>query len=332
LTTLRRVEPTTLVVFAIVVILGGLSPVAVRYSNRELAPLWGGSLRLAAGAAILFAVVIARRIQLPHGRALVGVVLYGLLVGAFFGFLYWALVGAPAGAAAVAVSLVPLITLVLAPLHGLERFRWQALGGALVSVAGIAFVFADQLSAQVAPLSLIAVLLGALAMSESTIVVKRFPRSDPAVTNALGLAVGAVLLFVLSVLVREPWAIPQRADTLVAVGYLVIFGSVLLFMGILYVLARWTASAASYQLLLMPLVTLPAAAFLRHEPVSGAFVVGGALVFAGVYIGALAPPITLPWGWAPRPVPPPAPGSFGVPAIAAADGSGQVTFVPPSCP
>ena len=103
-------------------------------------------------------------------------------------------------------------------------------------------------------------------------------------------------------------------------------------MGFLYVLNRWTASAASYQILFMPLVTLPAATFLRHEPVSGAFIVGAVLVLAGVYLGALARPIRLPWGWAPPPVPPPAPGSAGVLAIAAADGSGQVTFVPPTCP
>jgi drug/metabolite transporter (DMT)-like permease len=224
------------------------------------------------------------------------------------------------------------MTLILAPLHGLERFRWQALAGAVVSVGGVAFVFADQLDARVAPLALIALLLGALSLSESTIVVKRFPRSHPAVTNAIGLVVGAVALLVLSAAAGETWAIPQRTDTILALGYLVLFGSVLLFMGFLYVLNRWTASAASYQILFMPLVTLPAATFLRHEPVSGAFIVGAVLVLAGVYLGALAPPITLPWGWAPRPVPPPVSGSAGVLAIAAADGSGQVTFVPPTCP
>lgn len=329
----RRADFPTLAVFGAVVVVGGLNAVAVRYSNHELAPFWGAALRLIAAAAILFAIVFARRISLPRGRALVGALLYGALgFGAFFALLYWGLVDAPAGAAAVAVSLVPLVTLILAPLHGLERFRWQAVAGAFASVAGIAFVFADQLSAQVAPLSLIALLLGAVAISESTIVVKQFPRSEAVVTNAIGLAVGAVLLLALSVGIGEPLVIPRQSETLFAIGYLVVIGSVFLFMGFLYVLARWTASAASYQLLFMPLVTLPAAAFLRSEPVSGAFIAGGALVLGGVYVGALAPPMALPWRWAPAPVPPPAPGSAGVPAVAAADGTGQVTFVPPNCP
>jgi drug/metabolite transporter (DMT)-like permease len=331
--TMRRADPTTLLIFAIVVLIGGLNPVAVRFSDHELAPFWGAGVRLALSAAILLAVVLVGRIALPRGRALIGVVLYGFLgFGAFFGFLYWGLVEAPAAAASVALSLVPLMTLILAPLHGLERFRWQALAGAVVSVAGVAFVFADQLDARVAPLALVSLLLGALSLSESTIVVKRFPRSHPVATNAIGLLVGAIAILALSAVTGEPWTIPQRADTMVAVAYLVLFGSVLLFMGFLYVLNRWTASAASYQILFMPLITLPAAAFLRHEPVSAAFLVGVVLVVIGVYLGALAPPIALPWRGAPKPQPPPAPGSFAVPAVAAGDGAGQVTFVPPSCP
>ena len=319
-------DRTTLGVFVAVVVVGGLNAVAVRYSNHELAPFWGAALRFAAAAALLFAVVLARRTRLPRGRALVGVILYGALGFAVsYALAYWGLVEAPAGAAAVAIALVPLITLILAPLHGLERFRAQAIGGAVVSVAGIGLVFADQLDANVNPLSLLALLLASVAISESTIVVKWFPRSDPAATNAIGMVVGVLLLLGLSVAFGEPRAVPRQAETLVALAYLVVFGSVLLFMGFLYVLTRWTASAVTYSLLLMPLVAVPAAAALRGEPVSGAFVAGGALVLAGVYLGAIAPPLRLPGrrGLATALAP------AAQPAIL---GDGTTAFVPPNCP
>jgi drug/metabolite transporter (DMT)-like permease len=319
-------DRSTLAVFASVVLIGGLNAVAVRYSNQELAPFWGATLRLFAGAVILFVVVLARRVPLPRGRALVGVMLYGLLGFAVsYALLYFGLVDAPAGAAAVSISLVPLLTLVLAPLHGLERFRWQAIAGSLVSVAGVAIVVADQLSADVGLVSLVALLLGAAAVAESTVVVKRFPRSDPAVTNCLGMALGAILLFGLSVGAGETQGLPEHGTTIVALAYLVLIGSVVLFMGFLYVLARWTASAASYQLLFMPLVTLPAASFLRGEPVSGAFAVGGALVLVGVYFGAIGPRVTLPWRRVPEPPLLPA-------AQPASAGAAAAAFVPPSCP
>lgn len=319
-------DRTTLGVFAAVVVFGGLNAVAVRFSNHELPPFWGAALRFIAGAAILFAIVFARRIRLPRGRALVGVLLYGALgFAASYALAYWGLVEAPAGAGAVAVSLVPLITLVLAPLHGLERFRWQAMAGAAVSVVGIGLVFGDQLNANVAPLSLVALLLAAATISESTIVVKWFPRSDPAATNAIAMAVGAILLLALSLGVGEQLVVPQQSETLLAIGYLVVIGSVAMFMGFLYVLARWTASAVSYQLLFMPLVAVPAAAFLRGETVGGAFLAGGALVLAGVYFGAIAPPIALPG----RRVPAPPLAPAAQPAVA---GEGTAAFVPPNCP
>lgn len=318
-------DRTTLGIFAAVVVVGGLNAVAVRYSNHELAPFWGATLRFAAAAALLFAVVLARRIRLPRGRALVGVVLYGALGFAVsYALAYWGLVEAPAGAAAVAIALVPLITLILAPLHGLERFRPQAMAGALVSIVGIGLVFADQLDADVNPLSLLALLLAAVTISESTIVVKWFPRSDPAATNAIGMVVGVVLLLALSLAFGEPQVIPRQAETLAALAYLIVFGSVLLFMGFLYVLTRWTASAVTYSLLLMPLVAVPAAAALRGEPVSGAFLAGGGLVLAGVYLGAIAPPLRLAGRSAPTVLAPAA-----QPAIA---GDGATTFVPPNCP
>jgi drug/metabolite transporter (DMT)-like permease len=321
----RRPDPTTLAVFAAVVLAGGLNVVAVRYSNHELAPFWGGALRLLGGAAILGAIAVTRRFHVPRGRALLGIVLYGVLgFAASYALLYWGLVDAPAAAGAVAISLVPLLTLVLAPLHGLERFRLQAIAGAVVSAAGIAIVFADQLRAAVGIVSLVALVLGAAAVAESTIIVKLFPRSQPTVTNALGMAIGAVLLLALSVAGGEPHVIPEQTATLVALGYLVFIGSVFLFMGFLYVLARWTASSASYQLLFMPLITVPAAAFLRSEPVSGAFVAGGALVLVGVYFGAIAAPINL---GRRAPAVPLAPA--GRPAIA---GDATTAFVPPNCP
>ena len=46
-------------------------------------------------------------------------------------------------------------------------------------------------------------------------------------------------------------------------------------------------SAASYTLLVMPLVTVVIAAFVLGERISVQFVIGGAIILVGVYFGAL---------------------------------------------
>jgi drug/metabolite transporter (DMT)-like permease len=87
----------------------------------------------------------------------------------------------------------------------------------------------------------------------------------------------------------ERWRLPTEVATWLSLGYLVVVGSVGLFMLFLYVLVRWSATATSYSLLLMPLVTIVAGAIVLDEPVRVPFLAGAALVLAGVYIAALAP-------------------------------------------
>jgi drug/metabolite transporter (DMT)-like permease len=83
--------------------------------------------------------------------------------------------------------------------------------------------------------------------------------------------------------------LPQRVETWVALGYLVVVGSVLVFLLYLVLLRYWAASRASYLFVLIPLVTVLLSAWLDDEPISAALVLGGLLILAGVYVGALRP-------------------------------------------
>ena len=73
-------------------------------------------------------------------------------------------------------------------------------------------------------------------------------------------------------------------------AYLIGPGSIGVFMLALYVLARWTASATSYAFLLFPLVAIALGAVLLGEPVQPSFLLGGAVVLVGVYVGAIYRP------------------------------------------
>jgi drug/metabolite transporter (DMT)-like permease len=130
-----------LVAFGALVILVGANLVAIRFSNRELAPFWGAGTRFALAAILFAAIMMVRRIAVPTGAALVGAVLFGLLdIAAFFALTYWGLVQVPAGQAAVIGALLPIVTLFLAVAQGLERLAWRAIVGAISAVAGVALV------------------------------------------------------------------------------------------------------------------------------------------------------------------------------------------------
>jgi hypothetical protein len=116
----------TLAAFVTVVLFLGVNFVAVKFSNQELQPFWGAALRFIIASSLLFAIVRVRNIPLPHGRALFGAGLYGLFSFAInFGFLYWALTRVSAGMASVMFASIPLVTLLMASMIGLEHLTWK---------------------------------------------------------------------------------------------------------------------------------------------------------------------------------------------------------------
>lgn len=283
-----RSEALTLVSFVALVVIAGSNVVGVRISNRELAPFWGAGLRFLLGDVLLFAVVLLRRMPLPQGRALMGAVLYGILgFGGCYALCYWALVEIQAGLASVVLATAPLLTLMLAFAHRIEAFRWQCLAGAFLALLGTSGMFAHALSASVPVTPMLAMLAGTACVAEASVLLKAFPGTHPVTTNAVGLGVGALALLVLSRGFAEPWTLPTHATVQAAFVYLVVFGSVVTFVLFVYVLNRWTATSASYQVVLMPFVTISLSGWLDGEALSLGVLGGGASVLLGVYLGVL---------------------------------------------
>jgi drug/metabolite transporter (DMT)-like permease len=276
----------TLLAFVVVTVLLGMNFVAVRFSNAELPPFWGAFLRFAVASVILFGIVGWRRLALPRGRGLTAAVIFGVLIfGLTYALMYWALLTVPSGMAAVVFAMLPLITLLLAAAVREERLTWRGVAGGLLGVAGLALAFRDQLQAAAPVAGLVAVLLAVIGAAIATIAVKRFPRSHPVSTNAVAMAVGAALLFVTSLAARETWVLPSLPATWTALAYL-ITSAIVAFVLMVWILTRWSASAVTYSSVLQPLVTVIGASLLAGEVVTPLFLVGGALVLGGVYVGA----------------------------------------------
>jgi drug/metabolite transporter (DMT)-like permease len=269
--------------------IGGTNFVAVKYSNDELDPMWGAALRFALAAVILYGINSVLRLPLPRGRAALGAVVYGLLgFGVSYAFLYIALVGLSPGVASVLLAGTPLVTLGLAVLHRQERFTLRGLIGGLLAVTGIAILSSGSLGGDFELRYLVAALFGVIAVSESSVLIKRFPKVHPVTTNTVGMAAGTILLAVASLIAGEEWALPQTGRTWFVLAWLVAAGSVGLFILFLFVISRWTASASVYALTLMPVVAVTLSAILGQDELTIGLVLGGVLVIGAVYIGAIS--------------------------------------------
>jgi drug/metabolite transporter (DMT)-like permease len=246
-------ERTAAVAFITGSVLAGGNAVGVRYSNRELDPLWGAGLRFFLAAAVLAALMAALNLTFPRGRALTGALLYGALnFGAAFALAYYGFVEVHAGLGQTLLALVPLVTLLLAVLAQQERLRLGAVVGALLAVAGIAVLSRAPLREAVPVVSLLALLGSAFCFAQAAVLVRRFPPVHPVTMNAVGMATAASLLIPASLLVGESLAFPQRAATWAALAYLIVVGSVLVFVLYVLVLRYWDASRAAYTFVLVP--------------------------------------------------------------------------------
>ncbi len=282
-------DAKTLAAFIGATVTGGANFIAVSVSNMELPPLFGAALRFALASALFFLIAASWRVPIARGRAAAGAALYGVLgIGAAYAFLYYSLVGLAAGTVAVIIAAAPLFTILIAVVSGQERLSRRRLAGGVLAVAGIAVLSIEAMGGEIHPSYFAAAVLGSLAIAASSVVAKALPQVHPVNMNAIGMTAGIILLAMGSLVLGERWALPSETRTLFAVAWLVVIGSVGLFLSFLYVIRRWAASAAVFAVAAMPVVAVVLGVLILGQPVTGHLLAGAAIVTAGVYVGAIA--------------------------------------------
>lgn len=288
-------ERPVLIAFLIFVLVGGGASIAIRVTYGELAPFWSAASRFALAAIVFWILAFIKKIPLPKGRALLGALIFGILtIGLAFLLIAWGLVATPASIYQILMALVPLLTIFLSAIHGIEAITRRGLVGSLLAVIGIAITVGGASTADISLPHIAAILVAAAFVAEGGVLIKSFPPNPPIMTNAIGMTAGAIILGTVSLLSGEEWTIPTQTDTWIAFIYLVVFVTILVFLLYMYVLSNWTASGTSYGFVLVPLVTIVLAATLVGEKITVNFLIGAAFVLVGVLVGALLPSKTKP--------------------------------------
>jgi drug/metabolite transporter (DMT)-like permease len=283
-------ERSVLIAFLVFILLVGGASVAIRITYAELAPFWAAASRFLLAALVFWALVIFKRIPLPKGRALLGALLFGILtIGLAFILIGWGLVVMPASRYQILMATVPLLTVFLSSLHGIEAISLRGVLGSLLAIGGIAFTFGGGDTSQLSLPHVAAILLAAVFIAEGGVLIKKFPPNPPIMTNAIAMTVGGFILGSASLVRGEQWTLPTQGSTWVAFIYLAIFVTIVAFLIYMFVLGKWSASGTSYGFVLVPLVTIVVASSLVGEEITWNFLIGAVFVLAGVFVGALLP-------------------------------------------
>lgn len=206
------------------------------------------------------------------------------------GLVGWCVQYIPSGLAALIYTTVPLFTiLVNLAARSDERINKHIAFGVLLGLAGIMLVFKDNLQYIANPRSSLGiwVALGScVSWSLAGLYVKTHPgRTDPFFNAAIQMAVGGIGLFVLSILAEDWGNLPVVSlKSLLALIYLILFGSILAFGAYLYAMSKLPAGLVSVYAYINPLVALVLGALILNEQITWLTVLAFVVTMGGVFL------------------------------------------------
>jgi drug/metabolite transporter (DMT)-like permease len=273
-----------------VYVVWGSTYLAIAIQVQTLPPLLSAGLRHAVAGALLgtWLLVRRRRGALRVGRAEVaGAALVGaLLLAGGNGLVVLAERTVPSGLTALIVASVPLWIVVFRLVAG-DRIRASLMVGVLAGFAGVALLMVPRgATGQVDPLGLLMVLAASFSWALGTFASPRLrmPR-DPIVSTALQMLAGAAVLLLTGVAIGEPARTdPSRFSTssMLALGYLVAFGSLVAFSAYTWLLQHAPVSIVATYAYVNPVVAVILGALVLSEVVTPSMLIGAAIIVAAV--------------------------------------------------
>lgn len=271
--------------------IGGVSTAATRFAIGGTDPITLAALRFGLGFACLLPVTLALRSQWPQRKDLMGVVLLGVLFFAIFQSTFnLSLRYTTAARGALALSTLPLLTMVVAALLRVEPLTARKTIGVLVAIVGVAVALIAGLSA--APAGAwrgdLIMVAGSVCMALYNVWSRPFiARSSPLTFVTLGMGSGAACVAMAAWMTgglsaSAGFDLPQWT----AIFYLGSVGAALTFFLWVFALERTTPTRVASAITINPITASLVAAVLIGEPIGANVLLGILGVGAGIWIAS----------------------------------------------
>jgi drug/metabolite transporter (DMT)-like permease len=269
--------------------LGGAAVAATRYVAGVIDPLALASFRFGIGVVLLGPVALLQRSAWPARSDQPAALALGLLFFALFPLLFNAsLVHTTAARGALALSTLPLQTMVAAAVLGVERLTARKTAGVLIAMAGVALALLTGI-AHAPPQAWRGdlLMLGAAACMALYNVWSRpiIRRSSPIAFTTLAMAIGAAATIAISA-----WRGGYAGVTSFgpaqwgALAYLGVFGGAVGFFLWAFALGRTTPTLVALSVTVNPVTAAIVASFALDEPLRWTLVAGLVTVLLGILV------------------------------------------------
>ena len=269
--------------------LGGTAAAVTRYLVGNADPLTLSILRWGIGFLCVLPVALVLRVRWPRREDWPGVALLGFCFYGLFFILYNIAMGyTTAARASLALSTLPLQTLVVGALLGIERLTVRKSTGVAIAMLGVFAALASGLTAapQGAWRGELIMIGAVLCMSFYNVWSRAFiARSSALGFLTVGMGAGAVALVVAGLLTGRLAVLANfgQAQWLAGV-YLGVAGGALAFILWVMALQRASPTRVANTMTVNPIAAALLAQQLVGEPITLNLVIGLVAVFAGIWI------------------------------------------------
>ena len=270
-------------------IIWGSTYLAIRVAVASVPPFLLAGVRSVLAGAILVAIAALRRDARPTRPQVVAAVLTGamfFLVG--HGGLFWAEQRVASGPAALMIATEHFWLLLAGWLLGQVVATRRAWAGVAVGLGGVALLTLGGSESGMDPVGAVVLLVASLAWSLGTLYFTgdRKPHSQPYAAG-IPLLGGGVLLLIASAIFGEPGRVTLSqvpTQAVLALLYLVVFGSVVAFTAYSWLVETEGASRALSFTYVNPLVAVLLGAVILGEPLTWRIAVAAAAIVAAVVL------------------------------------------------
>jgi len=292
--TARAAGSSTPLVLALaaVYVIWGSTYLAMRIAVGSLPPMLMGAVRFTLAGGLLLLIARATGTPWPTRRQWLAALPTGalLFVGGN-GLVAVAEVEVTSGVAALVCATMPLWMAIFSTLVGERPTRREWLGVGLGVAGVVVLVSGAELSASPSAAAILCVSPAAWALG--SLLSKKLPSAPGLGAAASQQLAGGLALAITGVARGEHWPVAPTTSSIVALGYLIVLGSLVGFTAYAWLLRNARPAVATSYAFVNPVLAVVLGVVLVSEPLTGATLIAAPLVVAAVVlvIGGRARPV-----------------------------------------
>lgn len=253
--------------------------------------LFAGIRQLSAGIILMLAAyAVNRKLDWNREHILRNALIGGLMITMGNGLVTWGERYIPSGVAALICSMMPIFA-VLFNLAQSKRdhFNTTILAGMILGTVGVGLIFKDSIkdfTNTVYIAGMLATLVATSSWALGSLISKRNTKqTNPMFNSGMQLFWGGVFLFALSPFIDDYHNIDYaNTNALLALGYLIVFGSVLAYAAYNFALSSLPVGVVTLYAYVNPLVAVVMGYLLLKEPLNIYTVLAFITIAIGVYL------------------------------------------------